>query len=245
MSLLTLFMRRGSTRTQIQRVIDGKTSAMVLDAMVKEDYTAEAEPTNHPVEDGADITDHVILRPRTLQIEGIVTETPFNVLDSFVNTAVQTVSSTIGRAIQRKVGGGAFGAVASSRIGGLAGKSLAGLLKSESDNRLNGVLQELKAVRDSRAPITIVTGLTQYDNFILRSFTVSRDQSSGKSMRVSLSFIEVIKATAKTVKVPVPKVKSAVPKVERGRQGTTELSSTSEKGKNGSVAYNLIFGGGS
>jgi hypothetical protein len=244
MSLLTLFLKRGG-RTEIQRVVDGKTGAIVLDALIKEDYSADAEPTTHPVEDGADITDHVILRPRTLSIEGIVTETPLGgFVDSLVNAGIQTVTSSIGQAISKRVGGGAFGAAATSRVSGLAGKTLSGLIKGPTDNRLNGVLQELRAVRDSRQPVTIVTGLTQYDSFILRSFTVSRDQTTGKSIRVSLSFQELLKATSKTVRVPVPKVKSAVSKVERGRQGTTELTSTSEKGKRASIAYTTIFGGG-
>jgi len=244
MSLLTLFLRRGG-KTEIQRVIDGKTGAIVLDALIKEDYSADAEPTTHPVEDGADITDHVILRPRTLSIEGVVTETPLGgFVDSLVNAGIQTVTSTIGQAVKKKVGGGAFGTAATSRVQGLAGKTLSGLIKGPAGNRLNGVLQELRAVRDSRQPVTIVTGLTQYDSFILRSFTVSRDQTTGKSIRVSLSFQELIKATSKTIKVPIPKVKSALPKVERGRQGTTELTPTSEKGKRGSLAYTAIFGGG-
>lgn len=242
MSLLTLFLRKGG-RTEIQRVIDGKTAAIILDAMVKEDYTADADPTTHPIEDGADITDHVILRPRILSIEGVVTETPFNVLDNLVNAAIATVGSSIGSSISKRVGGGTFGTVATSRTVGLAGKSIAGLLKSETDNRLNVLIQELKAARDSRVPVTIVTGLTQYENFLLRSFTVSRDQTTGKSIRVSLSFQEIIKAAAKLVRVPIPKVKSAVSKVEKGRQGTTELPSTTEKGKNGSIAYNVIFRG--
>lgn len=244
MSFLTLFLRRGG-KTEIQRVVDGKTGAIVLDALIREDYTAEAEPTTHPVEDGADVTDHVILRPRTLQIEGVVTETPLDgLVDSLVNAGIQTVTSSIGQAISKKVGGGAFGASATSKLSGLAGKTLAGLIKGPADNRLNLVLQELRAVRDSRQPVTIVTGLTQYDSFILKSFTVSRDQTTGKSIRVSLAFQELLKATAKTIRVPVPKVKSALPKVERGRQGPTELTSTSERGKRASIAYGAIFGGG-
>ncbi len=50
--------------------------AIELDASVEELHESSAEIPRHPVEEGADIGDHVRRKPDTLRITGIVTNTP-------------------------------------------------------------------------------------------------------------------------------------------------------------------------
>lgn len=50
--------------------------AVVVDATISESHTRSAEITNHPVEKGADISDHYRLKPDVLQIEGVVSNSP-------------------------------------------------------------------------------------------------------------------------------------------------------------------------
>lgn len=52
--------------------IDG----MVIDAALREEHSFEADVSEHPVESGADVTDHVRARPPVVSIEGIVSDTP-------------------------------------------------------------------------------------------------------------------------------------------------------------------------
>lgn len=47
-----------------------------LDVVISESPEYKATPTRFPVESGAKITDHVLVEPRRLSIEGIVTATP-------------------------------------------------------------------------------------------------------------------------------------------------------------------------
>jgi hypothetical protein len=47
-----------------------------IDVAVREDHSFESEVTEHPVEVGADVTDHVRARPITVTLEGIVSDTP-------------------------------------------------------------------------------------------------------------------------------------------------------------------------
>lgn len=51
-----------------------------LDVAVNEDHSFESEVTEHPVEIGADIADHVRARPITVTLEGIVSDTPIGAL---------------------------------------------------------------------------------------------------------------------------------------------------------------------
>lgn len=53
-----------------------KIDALELDAMLVSEHVVENEITQHPVEVGADVTDHVRPKPDRLTIEGIVSATP-------------------------------------------------------------------------------------------------------------------------------------------------------------------------
>lgn len=57
--------------------LDGRDlSTLDLDASPSQTHASEAEVTEHPVETGEQIVDHVRPRPRTLRIEGVVTGEP-------------------------------------------------------------------------------------------------------------------------------------------------------------------------
>jgi len=54
-----------------------------LDATLTEDHQYNARATSYPVEDFRNITDHIINEPETLQLTGIVSDTPLSLLSSF------------------------------------------------------------------------------------------------------------------------------------------------------------------
>lgn len=56
---------------------------VTLDATISEDHEFNSRVTNFPVEDGSIISDHIIKEPETLQITGIVTDTPLAILAAF------------------------------------------------------------------------------------------------------------------------------------------------------------------
>lgn len=55
---------------------DSRQLVLTLDASLSESHSAEAEATDHPVEQGANITDHIRPKPQMLTIEGFVSNTP-------------------------------------------------------------------------------------------------------------------------------------------------------------------------
>lgn len=50
--------------------------SLALDATISELHTAESEITEHPVESGSNIVDHLRKKPDVIQIEGIISNTP-------------------------------------------------------------------------------------------------------------------------------------------------------------------------
>lgn len=55
---------------------DSQDVLLTLDASISETHSADADATDHPVEQGSNITDHIRPKPRTLSIEGIISNTP-------------------------------------------------------------------------------------------------------------------------------------------------------------------------
>lgn len=53
---------------------------IVLDAALEETHTLQARATEHPVETGCDVTDHVQSLPASLTLEGIISNTPLSAL---------------------------------------------------------------------------------------------------------------------------------------------------------------------
>lgn len=242
MALISLLLGQPQKGTRIDRSVGGATASIILDATVKEDYSAPVEVTTHPVEKGADIGDHVIIKPQKLRIEGKISETPFDV-QSQVAGVVNTVASTIGQSL-----GGALGGIAAT-VG--SAKTLAGVLKTKSaagttdqdgnftardipgeTSRLRDAITEFKNIRDAKQPVTIVTGLQQYTNYLLVGFDVSRGTDTGGSINVSLEFQELLVATSTTVKVEIPKIKSALATNNQGKKKANPLDG--EKGKKAS-----------
>ena len=59
-----------------------------IDCSISEQHSSQAQVSRHPVEDGADVTDHVRLEPDSLVIEGLVTNQPIKSPKSHTNGAV-------------------------------------------------------------------------------------------------------------------------------------------------------------
>jgi len=226
MAFVALQINRTNSRTKIKTVDGGGTAnattgTILIDALDEESFTAGAETTTNPVEDGADITDHIILKPTTLSIKGTVTATPFG-LGASIAGATSSVASTIGAGLGSALGNvtKAVGGVAAAVGGGLAGKSLAGLLGQDGDKSLEDVVNAFRGIRDSKKLVTIQTGLQLYTDYVLTNFFCSRDKTSGGSVRVTLDFQEFITASSETalVNVPIPKNKNALKTQNKGRK---------------------------
>jgi len=63
----------------------GQIGEIVLDATISENHSYENIVTSHPIEDGSEISDHVISRPERLTMNGFITNSPVNFLGVALN----------------------------------------------------------------------------------------------------------------------------------------------------------------
>lgn len=251
MSTITALLGIPQKGTRIDRSMTsiGSTATIFLDATVKEMFDAPSEVTQHPVERGVDISDHIILRPQKLSISGKITETPFT-QGGQIAGVVSSVAAKIGANL-----GGALGGVNGSAVGGAAAtvgasKTLAGVINQPKsvtganindpesgdrnyrdlpteNSRLRDAVAEFLNLRETRQAVTIITGLKQYKNFALTSFKVTRDQSTGQSITVDLEFQEI--ATAESASIAIPKTPKGLPNNNQGKKGGVEATPAQNK----------------
>lgn len=74
MAVVTVVDQRAYTGGSITSLSE---AVFTFDATVSESPTHESELTDHPIEKGADVTDHVQVKPATLDLSVIVTNAPF------------------------------------------------------------------------------------------------------------------------------------------------------------------------
>lgn len=75
--------RLGGSRKRVALAIqDNPNQVLEFDACISEVHTGNASTTDHPVEQGANLTDHIQRTPEELQLTGIISDTPIVFLAS-------------------------------------------------------------------------------------------------------------------------------------------------------------------
>lgn len=228
LSLLTGEPVRTKFRSQ-----DVAADLFLVDATITESPTYESDITEHAVEDGPDVSDHIRPKNISLEIEGVISSTPLN-----LSAQAQGLVSAAGSILGSQLGG--FG----SALGAIGGAFVGASLFSDADDPAKVAHDMLTAIWKNRRLVTVITGLTQYENMAIQSLSFPRDQKTGKQLRFRATLKEVRKVTAKTVPIKKvhPSVKHTAPsKADLGNQSPTPAPSVSS-----SLAVKIgnFFGGG-
>lgn len=166
-------------------------NVLQIDATLSETHDSDVDIATHAVEEGVDISDHIRIKPVSLTIDGIVTDTPFT-----IQAQIAGVLSSGAVALTSKLG--AFTGLAGGVITGAAiGKAL-GL----SSNRAKDAYHFLRELQLQRQTFNVVTGLKLYRNMVLESLSVPREVSTGKAIRFTARMREIKIVSMELVKIP-------------------------------------------
>lgn len=208
-----------------------QTYSIRIDATVSETHAYVNQVTDHPVERGANITDHVRPEPRRLSLVGFISNAPQFLPADHVNGAQEQVSSLtvnvpgitrvlpipsagIGASIARgRAPQGAPFAVMTRVQSGYTNSAKVMTFSAEFD-RAREVFEELVTLRELGTFLRVQTTIADYENMVIESLTVPRDVSTGDALMFELALKEVIVAVTREVAAPV------LP-VERKAKGTT------------------------
>ena len=190
---------------------DGQTYNVSLDATLSQTHEATNTVTEHPVESGANMSDHIRPDLDTLAIEGIISNTPvFLPLDNIDGA----------EAVDVEVEGVAPGVrIPLPVLGALVGNipiapTPKGIVRgySPSFNRIGACYDALLKLRNDGVLCRVITHIRNYDQMAIRRLSVMLDPSTGHALPLSMEFIQV--RIGSTEEVPVPEIPAA--RVEKG-----------------------------
>lgn len=221
----------GNQRVQI---IQNDNTVIQLDCSVSETHSRESTPTEFPVENGQTVSDHIILKPLTLEITGIVSDTPVGGIGGLITEAATSVTSALAPPL---------GVVGGAAALGIGSALFSALLGSKSPS-VAAFLQLLSLQQNSQA-LTILTSLNRYENMWIRSVSVPRDSNTGKILQFTASFTQLLLVTPQSVNLGV--FANAALSAAQGNSGEQNLN-LSKKYQQGfsdsSSAVNKVTGGG-
>lgn len=203
---------------------DGYTVGSIkFDLLISENHSIEAQVSEHPIENGATVSDHVRVLPRKGSIVGLVTNHPLTPQDPLPSEFMEKVNR-IGHP-------GWLQSLANQYTTDEALTSkdfepIARLTPGES-NRARNTWELFKLLVAAREPVTIMTGVEKYADVIVTKVSTSREAGTGDSLRFSVDFQEIkfvtlteIALTA-TTKAPLPSV--PVAKARKGKTGGKQI----------------------
>lgn len=199
--------------------------AVKFDLLISEQHTLESEVTSHPIETGAEASDHVRNLPRKGSLVGLVTNFPLN----GVSTGLIAPPPAEFMAKLNSLGGGIAERIASLNplTAPLAPKptmtaaDYANLPRPK--NRAADAWGLFKSLRDARQPVIISTGLEKYLDVIVTKVSTMRDKDTGDALKFTVDFQEINFVTLSSIEIttttqPLPTT-GGKPRVSKGKVG--------------------------
>lgn len=194
---------------------DGALQRLDFDASVRESFESSGEATEHAVERGASVSDHVRPNADTATIEAIVTNAPIVVPSQQADGATGSV-----RAATLTVGG--------KRV------NVNVLQFSNAFDRVRNVDALLRALREAGQLLTVYTGLRTLEGVIIQRYSVERSAENGQALHLTLEVKKLRIASTQRVAAP----RRARRRQQRGPQPAAPVD-------NRSVGYNALIDDGS
>ncbi len=166
-------------------------SLIQVEVTRNETYTMASAATKHPVEDGSEISDHIIKNGRKLAIAGTVSDTPITLSQA----ALGDIAGVVGSAIK-----GAAGTVATAGTIALGGR----LLNATAGKPSKTAFDIFNEIYEEQPLLTIVTGLTTWTNMVMESFSADRNPANANALVFSAEFSEIKIVTSQIVAGGVP-----------------------------------------
>lgn len=170
-----------------------KLDTLTIDATIQETHGSTADVTDHPVEEGSDVSDHKRDKPDTLKIEGLISNTPINrgqitrsLPRSFVDTAAEALSNA-------------------SRPG-----------------YAEAAYTTLRGLKESGKLITVITALRVYENMMLTELSAPRDSKTGDGLAftASLRSVRLVRNRRVAITTADPTLAKAATKKKTGTKAT-------------------------
>lgn len=176
-----------------------------IDTTISENHEYSNDVSDYPVEQGANITDHIKNKPEILRIEGITSNTPIRFITENFSAFLRDDGSNRMQLAYNTL------------------LSYAGYTPSKQPN-----VEPIKTIDPSI--LTIVTGLKVYTNMVITSLTFPRTITTGESISYNIEFKKIHFVEAEFTKVnKSSNLKGKAPNTTNQAAKTADTGKTASK----------------
>ncbi len=169
----------------------GDGSSITAQATVEEVHHDELQITDHPVERGAMISDHMFKRPAEVIIKCGWSNSPSGNPSGILGAAINAISPSIGAAINT------INSVAQTF------DAAQSILSGNAQDQVSSIYDQLLTMQISGLPFDIFTGKRFYTDMLFKSLSITTDVKNENSMIVTAVCRQVIIVNTTTVNVPI------------------------------------------
>lgn len=199
---------------------------LYFDAVTSEGAEHSATVTEHPVESGSDIADHVRDGLDTVTLEVFVSNTPTRDVNGLYGGSIESVELKVPK-FERPVPltpGGLMSAGIDTIKGALSPEEpwKAQVLKFSSKfNAVKDVLTMLDEWKKAGMVGSVITGWKLYPSVVITRVSPSRNSSTGDGATFAIEFKEIRIVESKMITAPIPTEARGAIKRPKGRQPTS------------------------
>lgn len=199
---------------------DGPPDAILLpQTVLEEHHDDDLQITEHPVEYGANITDHAFKLPARVVIRWLWSDSP--------SKPVGLLGSAIG--VAAAVGGPLVGNILAA---GQTFNAVSSILSGSDPRQSKAIYEQLLKLQSDRTLISIYTGKRFYSNMLLKSIRVQTDAKTERVLSATIQCQQLLIARTKVLQVTVAASKEAQANPEKtmppGDAGTKQLETSSD-----------------
>jgi hypothetical protein len=154
----------------------------ILDVVKDEVVTYDAEVSDHPVESGPEISDHIQLKNPTIRLKGIMSSTPLDLSVALANIAAGTIAAITSSQARANLlnsgiseGVGIAGSALQGSAGNLAANAFSGAVDAVSRTILINAFQ-------AKTPFMLVTRRMSYKNVVIQRLSFPRNEETGYAL---------------------------------------------------------------
>lgn len=195
--------------------------SLTFDAILSEDHERTAVVTDHAVEKGSNIVDHVRPLPDRLSLEAFVSNSPITSADSQLLPLTLDLPQP-GQAGFLAGGTGALLSKGLQAIGlqkGYPSSITAQVMQfSGETDYVRATYEQLTFLRDTATLLEVVTPQASYPNMVLERIGLHRDAQTGTSGTFSLEFRQIRVVSSKITDAPQPSIPRNAPSLSKGKK---------------------------
>lgn len=173
-------MSANFTSNQVTILVDDL-PLIAFDASITENHKRHSEVTKFETENGQTISDHVVVKPFTLSLQVLATDSPLNIVSAGLAAAAAFELQRTNLIIN------ASGAIAAASV---AAQALADLFSPSQ-----GTYQQVLALQDGKFPFDVFTTIGLYRNMWIEDIGVPRDNKTGGGLIFNLELVQLLLVT--------------------------------------------------